>query len=115
MARTLRTTAYRVTVEGGVLVACDCPGGEHHSGACKHRVAIAIRTPIIEVVNTQPVRANGGAVLEEKPEPEYTTHIEPADQGGKEYVRCECCGWELLTELGGKDGLPHAADYEGAR
>lgn len=49
-----------------------------------------------------PMMADGGQA--------YTTHIEPADQGGEEYVRCTGCGWELLTELGGWDNLPHASD-----
>lgn len=38
---------------------------------------------------------------------QYTTHIEPVAQGGKEYVRCEACGAELLTELGGRGKLVH--------
>jgi hypothetical protein len=39
--------------------------------------------------------------------PGYTRHREPLAQGGKEYVRCEGCGRELLVELGGRDGVLH--------
>lgn len=37
----------------------------------------------------------------------YTTHYEPLEQGGKEYVKCSDCGRELLVELGGWDNLVH--------
>lgn len=44
-------------------------------------------------------------ILDESPT--YTYLTEPADQGGNRYVRCEDCGAELLTKLGGKDSLIH--------
>jgi len=40
--------------------------------------------------------------------PGYSTHYEPAAQGGEEYVRCEGCGRELLLSLGGREKLVHA-------
>lgn len=46
----------------------------------------------------------------------YTYHVEPPAQGGKTYARCEACGAELLTDLGGKrtlvhvDGCPNAGE-----
>ena len=36
---------YLVTMDGPVPTACTCPADERFSGACKHRVAIAIRRP----------------------------------------------------------------------
>lgn len=102
--------SYRVTVADGVPVACKYKVDEYREGACKHRMAVAIRTPIVDVANTQPVQADSGAILEEKPEAAFTYHTEPAEQGGKEYVRCEGCGSELLTELGERDSLPHAEE-----
>ena len=39
--------------------------------------------------------------------PGYSTHYEPAAQGGEEYVRCGGCGRELLVALGGRDSLLH--------
>lgn len=37
---------YRVTVRDGVPTACTCPADEHGQGACKHRIAVAIRSPV---------------------------------------------------------------------
>ncbi|MFC6763573.1 SWIM zinc finger family protein [Natrinema soli] len=39
---------YLVTIEDGLPHSCPCPADEHHQGACKHRVAVAIRTPVLE-------------------------------------------------------------------
>jgi hypothetical protein len=36
---------YRVEMDGSVPIACTCPADERFDGACKHRVAIAIRRP----------------------------------------------------------------------
>ncbi|QCC60763.1 hypothetical protein NP511_02130 [Natrinema thermotolerans] len=38
----------------------------------------------------------------------FTHHVEPLEQGGEPYVRCEGCGRELLEKLGGADQLTHA-------
>lgn len=38
---------------------------------------------------------------------EYSQHVEPPEQGGERYVRCEECGAELLESLGGADNLVH--------
>ncbi len=53
---------YVVTVENGVPVACECPADEHYEGACKHRVAVAIRQPIVDAAAERQVRADGGEV-----------------------------------------------------
>jgi hypothetical protein len=48
----------------------------------------------------------------------YSTHIEPAEQGGEEYERCLDCGNELLTMLGGFDRVTHREEcqhYRGDR
>lgn len=39
---------YDVTVTGGVPTACTCPADEHHETACKHRLAVAIREPVLD-------------------------------------------------------------------
>ena len=39
---------YRVQIEEGLPASCDCPADTRYSGACKHRVAVAIRRPILE-------------------------------------------------------------------
>ncbi|WP_332101220.1 SWIM zinc finger family protein [Halalkalicoccus salilacus] len=43
--------SYRVNVAGGVPVACECPADMYHDGACKHRVAVAIREPVLEAAS----------------------------------------------------------------
>lgn len=43
--------SYRVNVEDGIPVACECPFDTYHEGACKHRVAVAIREPVLEAAS----------------------------------------------------------------
>jgi hypothetical protein len=38
---------YRVTVREGRPVACTCPADSEYDAACKHRVAVAIRPPVL--------------------------------------------------------------------
>ena len=57
---------YTVHVEGGIPSDCSCPADTYQEGACKHRVAVAIREPVLEAATReQPVRADGGVTLEE--------------------------------------------------
>jgi hypothetical protein len=44
------THEYLVTVRDGLPVACTCPADDRFDGACKHRVAVAIRRPILELI-----------------------------------------------------------------
>lgn len=41
---------YVVRVEGGEPVACTCPADTQYDYPCKHRVALAIRRPVLEFV-----------------------------------------------------------------
>jgi len=61
---------YLVSIEDDLPAACTCPADERYEGACKHRVAVAIRRPLLEAARTrtQPVAADGGV-----PEPAATT------------------------------------------
>jgi len=65
--------------------------------------ALAVATDGGEIV----VAADDAELIDEDDRPGYTRHREPPAQGGKEYVRCEGCGRELLVELGGRDGVLH--------
>ena len=91
---------YRVNVENGVPVACECPADTYQDGACKHRVAVAIREPVLEAAREyenkherpEPPRAvaDGGEVLEA---------TEDGDDGENDPNACEngqvgCCGPE---------------------
>lgn len=53
---------YTVTVRDGRPAGCECPADQRFDGACKHRVAVAIRQPIVEAATTSQVRADGGTV-----------------------------------------------------
>lgn len=57
---------YTVHVEGGIPSDCSCPADTYQAGACKHRVAVAIREPVLEAASEeQSLRADGGVILEE--------------------------------------------------
>ena len=85
--------SYLVDVDDGVPIACGCPADEHHSGACKHRVAVAIRAPIVEAASAdqpdeRPAMADGGAVV--APEPQGSTAEDgPAHAEGCDNPECE--------------------------
>ena len=57
---------YTVHVESGIPSDCTCLADTYQEGACKHRVAVAVREPVLEAVSReQPVRADGGVTLAE--------------------------------------------------
>ena len=39
---------YLVTIQDGLPTTCECPADEHSEGACKHRVAVVIRRPVLD-------------------------------------------------------------------
>lgn len=39
---------YVVTIEDGLPATCECPADDHYDGACKHRVALAIRLHVLD-------------------------------------------------------------------
>ncbi|RDI69591.1 SWIM zinc finger family protein [Halopelagius longus] len=51
---------YRVTIEERVPISCECPADETYSGPCKHRVAVAIRQPIIDAAQRVQMATDGG-------------------------------------------------------
>jgi hypothetical protein len=55
---------YLVTASGGIPAYCTSPADTHSDDACKHRVAVAIREPIMAAATRQ-VAADGGTVVEE--------------------------------------------------
>jgi hypothetical protein len=55
---------YTVHVTSGIPSDCTCPADEYHEGACKHRVAVALRPALCDVVDVgadQPVATDGGS------------------------------------------------------
>ena len=53
---------YHVAVEDGLPVACTCPADRKFEGACKHRVAVAIRRPVLDACVERQAVADGGQV-----------------------------------------------------
>ncbi|WP_327053404.1 SWIM zinc finger family protein [Halomicrococcus gelatinilyticus] len=84
---------YRVTIQDGVPVACECPADETYDGPCKHRVAVAIRPRILEVVATIQLVADGGRDVDDHtpsadPEPDSPENCDCDDLG--EFPCWEC-------------------------
>ena len=71
---------YLDEIVDGVPVSCTCPADANYSGACKHRVAIAIRRPILEAVKHQQLVADGGiksqASTQDDSESEHTGEVD---------------------------------------
>ncbi|WP_277554067.1 SWIM zinc finger family protein [Halobaculum limi] len=88
--------SYVVTVTAGVPVTCDCPADAHYDGACKHRIAVAIRTPVLQAA-TKKALADGGTQPANPGEGDRA----PADSPESEPAIpewCDCAGLE--------DGFP---------
>lgn len=46
-------------------MSCECLADEHYEGPCKHRVAIAIRKPILDTIDEVQLVTDGGPLMEE--------------------------------------------------
>ncbi|WP_246986858.1 SWIM zinc finger family protein [Halorientalis marina] len=51
---------YLVTISDGLPSACTCPADERFDGACKHRIAVAIREPLLDAARAEQMAADGG-------------------------------------------------------
>ncbi|ELZ28970.1 zinc finger SWIM domain protein [Halogeometricum pallidum JCM 14848] len=60
---------YLVTVVDGIPATCECPADAAYEGPCKHRVAIAIRPRILDLVARVQVIADGGTTANDRYEP----------------------------------------------
>lgn len=56
---------YSVTIEEGLPAECECPADARFDGACKHRVAVAIREPVLDAAVAGTVAADGGTATED--------------------------------------------------
>ncbi|MFC4407839.1 SWIM zinc finger family protein [Haloarchaeobius iranensis] len=68
-----------VRVVDGVPTHCTCPADEHYDDACKHRVAVAIRGPVLNAAVDATVATDGGSVVSKS-----------EDTGTEERPGCEC-------------------------
>ncbi|MBX0325829.1 SWIM zinc finger domain-containing protein [Halomicroarcula sp. F13] len=87
---------YLVQIEDGVPVSCTCPADEHFEGACKHRVGVAIRRPIVDLVTDVQLRADGGEAMRPSARGEQSNseRVASVSQGEEEKTDddCECDG-----------------------
>lgn len=86
------THEYRVRLREGIPVSCTCPADEHYDSACKHRVAVAIRRPIIDEATRMQRRlvADGGHPDIEYPEePDTVDSSEPPAAWNAEACDCD--------------------------
>ncbi|SEN99755.1 SWIM zinc finger [Halorientalis persicus] len=74
---------YVVTVRDGLPTACTCPADERFDGGCKHRVAVAIRDPVLAAVNAKSVAADGGVASE----PEHNSE---SSENNADESDCDC-------------------------
>lgn len=94
---------YRVSVDDGLPVNCTCPANSKYAGPCKHRVAVAIRRPILDAVQTMQIVSDGGIV----PQVDGGSDTEESrcEYGCEEYPKlfpCWECVWTGRRSLSGK-------------
>lgn len=90
---------YRVQVSDGLPASCTCPADDHYDGACKHRVAVAMREPILTAATAE-VAADGDAVVWDEPTCEDDLNG-PECEDCREALPCwECVrtGWRALPD-----------------
>jgi len=98
--------SYVVTVDDGLPISCECPADTHYDSACKHRLAVAIRTPVLQAAvsrcttaaravadgGTQPVEASEAT-------PNADVDLDNDHDGSEDDPEwCDCAGLE--------DGFP---------
>lgn len=95
---------YTVTVDSGVPVACECPADSRFEGACKHRVAVAIRPAVLSTATqfeAGTLATDGGVLTPDEP---ATSKDDDSDDGPCD----ECIGefpcWECYRR--GKRDFP---------
>ncbi|WP_336000165.1 SWIM zinc finger family protein [Halorientalis halophila] len=100
---------YLITIRDGLPTHCTCPADARFEGACKHRVAVAIRKPILDAATTR-VAADGGTTrTDERPIGDRTTADDSPIASQTDPDECEECFedfpcWECVRT--GKKPLP---------
>ena len=92
---------HTVHVVGGIPSDCTCKADQYHDGACKHRVALALRPALVEAAEgdqADPALATDGGL------PDHLTTISTLTGG--EVVHCQTCGGEGNS----RDDVDHHED-----
>ncbi len=80
---------YTVRIEDDLPTACTCPADAKYSGTCKHRVAVALRQPILDAVRHHQLRADGGETVQ--PTNQSRDHEEDSEeQAETDEPDCDC-------------------------
>jgi len=93
---------YRVTIQDGLPVACECPADETYDGPCKHRVAVAIRPRVLEVVATVRIVADSGRTVNDQSIPPESESEPPENCDCAKLADFPC--WECVRA--GRRELP---------
>jgi hypothetical protein len=102
-----REHEYLVIVDDGVPSRCTCPADHRFEAACKHRLAVAIRKPVLDAaiqMSSPPAVADGGTT---SPTEDSTDDVAPVGPPAS----CDCADltgdfpcWECY--LRGRKPLP---------
>lgn len=96
---------YLVEIDDTVPTSCTCPADEHYSTACKHRIAVAIRRPILDAVMNQQLVADGGRVQSRLSDQAYAEDSTTEDRDDEcPCLRDEFPCWECYRS--GRRDLP---------
>jgi hypothetical protein len=98
---------YVVTVRDGLPVACTCPADARFEGACKHRVAVAMRRPILTLAMQAQAVADGGRTTLRSMDTPTPRDERLADADAIDSDSCEACAeldalpcWECFRTSG---------------
>jgi hypothetical protein len=78
---------YTVTVRDGEATGCSCPADEYQPGACKHRVAVESRQPVMLAASTEIV-TDGGEDADEDTDECHACHGSGTTDAGQECFVC---------------------------
>lgn len=74
---------YTVRVHDGLPTACTCPADTNYPSACKHRIAVAIRRPLLNALAQQQLLTDGGPQLSTPDEAQTVDESKPEEE-------CDC-------------------------
>jgi|AntDeeMinimDraft_4_1070355.scaffolds.fasta_scaffold00684_11 hypothetical protein len=77
---------YLVSIEDELPVACTFPADANYEHACKHRVAVAIRRPVLDFATDVRLLEDGGARSQRNESRQAATQLDDTDESAD----CEC-------------------------
>ncbi|WP_083861975.1 SWIM zinc finger family protein [Halogeometricum pallidum] len=80
---------YRVTIVSDVPAACECPADRAYDTPCKHRVTVAIRPRILDLVTKVQAATDGGTTADEQYDSTELDHC-ACDKLSKEFPCWNC-------------------------